>query len=690
MVKSDSVAVAARQMSKNRMERLIGWLLFALVLALYLRMLAPGLLAGDPGEFQVAAWRLGLAHPTGYPLYLLLGGVWQRALALFGVNPATALNALSAVLGAAVAGLLYRLMMGWLRGPLSIRRAAALLAAVLFAVNPTFWNQSLIAEVYALHALFVVVILLAAQPLGRGILRLEEVGLEKEDEKEDEKGDEKEDEDDATSSQPHHALTNIVHNSSFTPILESDIHHSQLFFLIGLSLTHHATTVLLLPGLLLSLWWADHIRWRNGRAVALAVVAALLPLLLYLYIPLRSGAAASPWYHQNLGDLVLHLYDNSWRSFVTFMTGQSISAGFRTIGDALAQIPFAARLWWLHFSWAGLVLVVAGLFALWRQRRWDVFAFTVVYALCQQIFNLFYNIGDIYVYYIPLYLMGTIWAGFAAASLGRGEWQGAEGTWERTLGVVLVCGLFLLPLYLGRIYGPQVDQSRNDMTRQAWETILAAQPPADAILVSNDRNEIVPLFYLQAVEQRATAMAGLFPLIAPDARFVDIGTTLDTALAVSAGRPIYLIKPMPGLDVRFALADNTPPLVQVLGPAVTEPPAVLASVPYGMFTLIGYDWMRTDEGLQIDLQWRVETSPGMDLTSTVQLYDANGEKLGQDDHPPGGVYYPTSLWKTGELLRDRHRLAVAPEQEPVTMLVGMYTAGDGQLITPMMRLPWGK
>ena len=75
--------------------------LFALGLGVYSRTLAPGLLFGDAGEFQFAAWRFGLAHPTGYPLYLLLGGSWQHLAALFGVDPATSLNAFSAFLAAA-------------------------------------------------------------------------------------------------------------------------------------------------------------------------------------------------------------------------------------------------------------------------------------------------------------------------------------------------------------------------------------------------------------------------------------------------------------------------------------------------------------------------------------------------------------------------------------------------------------
>ena len=50
--------------------------------ALYLRTLAPGVLGGDSGEFQFAAWLGGFAHPTGYPLYLLLGYLWTHLLPL--------------------------------------------------------------------------------------------------------------------------------------------------------------------------------------------------------------------------------------------------------------------------------------------------------------------------------------------------------------------------------------------------------------------------------------------------------------------------------------------------------------------------------------------------------------------------------------------------------------------------------
>ena len=46
-------------------------------LGLYIRTLAPGVLVGDMGEFQFTGAILGIPHPTGYPLYTLLGKLWS-------------------------------------------------------------------------------------------------------------------------------------------------------------------------------------------------------------------------------------------------------------------------------------------------------------------------------------------------------------------------------------------------------------------------------------------------------------------------------------------------------------------------------------------------------------------------------------------------------------------------------------
>src|SRR5581483_4482161 len=117
-------------------------------LLLYARTTAPTVLPGDSGEFQFAAWGFWLAHPTGYPLYLILGGVWQHLLPIG--DPACRLNLLSAFLAALTIGAAFLVCYQITRA-----RAASLIAASALAASPLFWAQATRAEVYALNTLFV-------------------------------------------------------------------------------------------------------------------------------------------------------------------------------------------------------------------------------------------------------------------------------------------------------------------------------------------------------------------------------------------------------------------------------------------------------------------------------------------------------------------------------------------------------
>ncbi|MBK8049383.1 MAG: DUF2723 domain-containing protein [Anaerolineales bacterium] len=645
MVKSEPRSLGDRQLAI---------IITALAAGLLLRNVAPGILPGDAGEFQVAAWQWGLAHPTGYPLYLIAGGLWQHLLALFGISPAYALNALSALIGGVTVGLFYWLAVHWLPGMAAIRRLAAVFAAAMLLANPTLRSQSAQAEVYTLHLLFIVGLLLVAQNLAR-----------------------------AERPAPRLLI---------------------LFALItGLSLTHHATTILLLPPLLAYLFMANRSWWRPARAWLWAVLAFLAPFLLYLYVPLRSGPAASPWYHQRFGDGTLSLYDGSLQAFLDFVTGRSISVGFYDAPTALSGIPTALLLWLRHFEWSGVVLIVIGIVFLVRARNWPMLVLTVGYAVLQQVFNLFYGIGDIFVYYLPLYLVGCLWAGFGAAGFGDTFYRmtGAHeqipkaevtpATMDHAVAPIwtylLMVLLFYIPVSMWMQYTPLLQQLHDESlaTRAAWDAILLARPPEDAILVSNDRNEIAPLFYLQHVEGAGASYTGLFPLIAPGERFADIGATVQSALDEGGTQPVFLIKPMPGLEARFALQPATPPLVEVTGVAAGSAPSTPVNAPYGPLTLLGYDWVEQDGQVQVDLRWRVEAPLAADYTTTVQVFDQQGGKLGQDDRRPGGEYYPTSRWKPGEVLIDSHTIALTPGA-PVRLLVGLYTGPDATLMAPALEL----
>src|SRR3954453_22237379 len=72
---TQSTPTAATQttVTPRRAPLTTGVLIFAAAVMLYLRTLAPSVMPGDYAEFQMAAAVLGVPHPTGYPLYIMLG-----------------------------------------------------------------------------------------------------------------------------------------------------------------------------------------------------------------------------------------------------------------------------------------------------------------------------------------------------------------------------------------------------------------------------------------------------------------------------------------------------------------------------------------------------------------------------------------------------------------------------------------
>ena len=58
---------------KARRVAVAGSITFAAVMIIYLRTMMPGPAFMDTGEFQTVTYVLGVAHPTGYPLYTIVG-----------------------------------------------------------------------------------------------------------------------------------------------------------------------------------------------------------------------------------------------------------------------------------------------------------------------------------------------------------------------------------------------------------------------------------------------------------------------------------------------------------------------------------------------------------------------------------------------------------------------------------------
>lgn len=604
---------------------------------------APAVLPGDAGEFQFTVPLAGVSHPPGYPLYHLLGWLWTR---LYQANPAQGVNHFSALWGGVAVGLFYLLAyeaLSQLAFRLRWGRGAGWLAAittVVWGANPVLWAQATQAEVYTLQTAFVAALLGAGLAAGGWAARPE-----------------------PRRPRPQTVLTVLA-------------------LLLGLGLAHHLTLLLLVPGLLLYLVWrrADLFRW---RWLLRAAPFALAPLLLYLYVPLR--APASPWLWPALTpDRSLALYDGSPAGLFRFVLGVRFADALRSPGDALAQLPAAGQFFLQHIGWAGLVLILLGLLALLLEEQWPTLLLTGVGFLLTTGFNLFYGIGDIEAFYLSPLLIATLWLGLGLA-YGVELFGRLTSHRLRPYGLMVALAVLVWPYLQVQGRMDEFDRRQTYETTWRWQQILDRNLPADAILVSNDRDEMTPMLYFQHVLGQRPDMTALFPQIVPPDRpgydsFADLNTTLATALATD--RPVFLIKAMPGIEVRYETAAVGADLWQVMGTyRVPEP---VFETPYGdHLRWLHTAWSgeaRPGGRLTVDLYWRVTVTPPTPWHSFLQLFDETGHKLAQaEDHRPGGDYLPAPLWRPGDVIRDRFELVLPAELPPgdYTLVAGFYDPATG-------------
>src|SRR5574341_497983 len=128
-----------------------------LSLVIYLKTLSPTVSFIDSGELAVVCQTLGIAHPTGYPLYTLLGRIFTFLPlkdTIFRVN-------LFSLICVVFTNLFLFLTLSLLSerfvrtSPkifyITIKFLIPFIATLLFAFTPILWSQATTNEVYALH-----------------------------------------------------------------------------------------------------------------------------------------------------------------------------------------------------------------------------------------------------------------------------------------------------------------------------------------------------------------------------------------------------------------------------------------------------------------------------------------------------------------------------------------------------------
>jgi hypothetical protein len=121
---------------------------------LYVATLAPSIGFWDSGEYVTVAHVLGIPHPPGSALFVILARAWEVALSPLGLPVAVVVNLFGATSSAAAHAFWFlvadRVLAG-AGGDRSLRRAGAWAAVILSATAFTVWSQSNLNEkVYAI------------------------------------------------------------------------------------------------------------------------------------------------------------------------------------------------------------------------------------------------------------------------------------------------------------------------------------------------------------------------------------------------------------------------------------------------------------------------------------------------------------------------------------------------------------
>jgi hypothetical protein len=467
------VSPKQRSAQRSGTDALIGSALALVSLAVYLITLSPSIGPEDAGELAAAARTLGVAHPTGYPLFSLLGRAFSM-LPLGDLRVIVKLNLLGALLCAAAVGISYRLFLLLLRDNVfgagtgartahtaadtaelqtrSTSRIAAATGALVFGFSPVVWTNAVTVEVYALHIFFLTLVTLLFALSIRA--RIE-------------------------SPTPVHLRADDSPGGSLWMVFA---------YLLGLSFTNHMMTVLLLPAFTV-LYFSTH---GGGRAAWLKIVRGLplffLALSAYLYLPLRAaarpmlnwGAPATPenfWLHltgEQYRDKMFSSATVAWNKWIEFCL--DLPSAFGILPLALAAL--------------GLILLAG--------TRGRLFVFTALIFVTSVFYAINYDFNDAN-FRLNAHLIVAFWMTYGFMKAFTKVESLVKLSRSATTASIGVLGIVVAAFPLVRNY-ETVNEHGNYVVEDFARNVLESLD-TNAVFVSQNFNLIMaPARYLQLVE----------------------------------------------------------------------------------------------------------------------------------------------------------------------------------------------
>lgn len=334
------------------------------LLGIYLSTMSRSITYIDAGELTAVLWTLGIAHPTGYPLFTLLGSAFVR-LPIYG-EVALRANLFAVLCTALSAGIFLPTFVRMLQNGLDIEKVvrgknrndnsfnrkaeyyAGFLATITLGLSRTYWQQSTSVEVYSLQLFLLALIFF----VWTKFMSLQTRGMA--------------------------AASGAV---------------------LGLGFTNHMTTVLVVPALLYLIYPLFKKKRINTGILTAFSAGFFLSLAIYIYLPLRS--AQHPLF--NWGD------PESLKRFIWHVTGKQFRVWMFSSQEVFwRQIKLFFGGLDGEFG-PSLVMIIVGIIASYFLNR-RLFVFSGILVTTDLVYSANYDIHDIQSYFLIAYIGLSIYA----------------------------------------------------------------------------------------------------------------------------------------------------------------------------------------------------------------------------------------------------------------------------------------
>ncbi len=351
---------------------------------IYLFTTAKDLQFTDSGELAAVCITLGIAHPTGYPLFTILGHLWSYLQ--LPISKIYQMNILASIYTSLSVLIFYFIAYSILKNLNFLKKTksqkktittnylspsienyitvSSIVATLIYSFSITVWSQATNFEVYSLQLLLINLVIL-----------------------------------------------------TFTKAWQSNEQEKHLYliaaFLLGLSFTNHLTTILLLPALIF-IYFKTPSKFDFSISKFKFLFLTLLPftlgLSLYIYLPIRSAMEPDfnwGWVSRGFDKFWYHVTGKQYQVWM-FSDTETMKKNFSLFFQMMPS----------QFGWIGILPMILGIIQLFRfNLSYAIFLFLIVIIALVYVIN--YSIHDIDSYftvvYIPFHIftaVGLFWLFF--------------------------------------------------------------------------------------------------------------------------------------------------------------------------------------------------------------------------------------------------------------------------------------